>query len=137
MNSVLRSLPVYLLSTVGKSGRNQLAQKLAADDLTLRHMAVLADLADAGPSAQRELCGRLSIDPSDMVQTLDDLEDAGLARRERDTADRRRYRVSLTPAGRRMLTRTMRHAQTVADEVLAPLSPAERETLVTLLQRLV
>jgi len=137
MNSVLRSLPVYLLSTVGKSGRNRLAQRLAEQGLTLRHMAVLSDLADAGPSAQRELCARLAIDPSDMVQTLDDLENAALARRERDTADRRRYRVSLTPAGRRMLTRTMRYAEAVADEVLAPLSPAERETFVELLKRLV
>lgn len=34
MNSVLRSLPVYLLSTVVESGRNRLAQRLAEQGLT-------------------------------------------------------------------------------------------------------
>ncbi|GAA3133026.1 hypothetical protein GCM10020001_064330 [Nonomuraea salmonea] len=59
--------------------------------------AVLAVLADFGASAQREVGDRLGLDPSDMVRLMDGLIAAGLAVRDRDPADRRRYRLTLTP----------------------------------------
>lgn len=132
----LRAIDVYLLSRVGKAGRRRLAERLAGIGFTLRHMAILSYLADRGPSAQREIGRALAIDPSDLVGALDELQDRDQVRRERDPDDRRRHRVSLTPAGRTALRRCRRHAAAVDDEVLAPLSAGDRRKLGELLGRL-
>lgn len=131
----LRGTDVYLLSRIGKAGRRRLAERLAGIGFTMRHMAILAYLADRGPAAQRDIGTLLGIDPSDLVGALDELEERGLARRERDPADRRRHRVSLLPAGRAALRRCRRCADGVSDELLAPLTAAQRRTLADLLGR--
>jgi len=60
--------------------------------------------------------------------------EAGLERR-RDTNDRRRYAIHLTRAGKTKLSRAREAVQLRADELLAPLSEDERETLHDLLAR--
>lgn len=132
----LTALTAYLLSRTGRTARGRIAADLATRDLRLWHMAVLAALADFGPHGQRELATRLSIDPSDMVKILDDLTAAAHVTRTRDPADRRRLRVTLTPAGRTALTALVTRAEAVQSTLLAPLTPAERATLHALLLRI-
>ncbi|WP_327292296.1 MarR family winged helix-turn-helix transcriptional regulator [Streptomyces sp. NBC_01198] len=132
----LTALTTYLLSRTGKTARGRLAAELAEQGLRLWHMAVLAALADFGPHTQRDLADRLAIDPSDMVKVLDDLTAAGHVTRTRDPADRRRVRVTLTPAGRSALAALVTGAESVQAALLAPLTPAERATLHGLLGRL-
>jgi DNA-binding MarR family transcriptional regulator len=131
----LTALTTYLLSRTGKAARARLAGELADEGLRLWHMAVLAALADFGPHAQRELAERLDIDPSDIVKVLDELAARGHVERSRDTADRRRVRVTLTPAGARRLAALTRRAEAVQDAVLTPLDAKERATLHALLLR--
>ncbi|MEW2521176.1 MarR family winged helix-turn-helix transcriptional regulator [Actinacidiphila alni] len=131
----LAALTTYLLSKTGKAARGRLAAHLSGEGLRLWHMAVLAALADFGPQAQRDLAARLVIDPSDMVKVIDELAAADCVERARDTADRRRVRVALTPAGRDRLAALTARAEAVQDEVLAPLDAAERATLHALLLR--
>jgi DNA-binding MarR family transcriptional regulator len=131
----LLDLTSYLLSRTGKAARGRLATRLTARGQGLRHMAVLAALADFGPHVQRELAERLAVDPSDLVKVLDELAGAGQVERTRSTADRRRIQVTLTPAGRRALAELNTEAEQVQDELLAPLSPAERAQLHALLLR--
>ena len=132
----LTALTTYLLSKVGKTARGRLGARLADRGLRLWHMAVLAALADFGPHAQRDLAARLSIDPSDIVKIIDELAALGYAARDRDPADRRRVQVTLTPQGRTALAELTEEAADVQSELLAPLTPAERATLHTLLTRL-
>ncbi|WP_231591128.1 MarR family winged helix-turn-helix transcriptional regulator [Saccharothrix sp. ST-888] len=132
----LTALTTYLLSKVGKSARTRLAERLADHGVRLWHMAVLAALADFGPHAQRDLAARLGIDPSDVVKVIDELARAGQVERNRDTADRRRVSVTLTPAGRAALTALTAEATAVQDAVLAPLTEQERVQLHTLLTRI-
>lgn len=54
---------------------------------------------DFGPATQRRLGDLLGLDPSDMVRLMDELIELRMADRDRDPADRRRYRVTLTPGG--------------------------------------
>lgn len=98
-------------------------------------MAVLAALTDFGPHVQRELAERLSIDRSDVVKIVDGLGAAGLVDRARDTADRRRVTVTVTPAGRALLESLKSDALAVQEEVLAPLTARERAQLTALLLR--
>lgn len=127
----------FVLHKVGVRNRRALADRLAADTgLGLWEFAVLATLDDFGPAAQREVGDRLGLDPSDMVRLMDGLIDAGLAARDRDPADRRRYRLTMTPEGAHTLERARAVVADVERETLAPLSPAERALLHELVGRL-
>ncbi|NEC63257.1 MarR family winged helix-turn-helix transcriptional regulator [Streptomyces sp. SID9727] len=131
----LLGLTTYLMSKTGKAARGRLADRLAERGLRLWHMAVLAALDDFGPHVQRELAARLSIDRSDVVKIVDGLGASGLVERARDTTDRRRVTVTVTPAGRAMLTSLKSEALAVQDDVLAPLTDRERAQLAALLLR--
>ncbi|MEU8625111.1 MarR family winged helix-turn-helix transcriptional regulator [Streptomyces sp. NPDC048669] len=131
----LLGLTTYLMSRTGKVARGRLAGRLTERGLRLWHMAVLAALVDFGPHVQRELAARLSIDRSDIVKIVDDLAVAGLVERARDSTDRRRVTVTVGPAGRALLDRLHTEALTVQEDLLAPLSKAERTQLTALLRR--
>ncbi|MFB9468460.1 MarR family winged helix-turn-helix transcriptional regulator [Nonomuraea salmonea] len=126
----LMAATTFVLHKVGTSSRRALAGRLSDEaGVSLWEFAVLAVLADFGASAQREVGDRLGLDPSDMVRLMDGLIAAGLAVRDRDPADRRRYRLTLTPAGRDALTRARALVTEVERETLAPLTDAERRQL--------
>ncbi|MFD7715660.1 MarR family winged helix-turn-helix transcriptional regulator [Streptomyces sp. NPDC059814] len=131
----LLGLTTYLMSRTGKVARGRLAARLTERGLRLWHMAVLAALADFGPHVQRELAARLSIDRSDVVKIVDDLAVAGLVERARDATDRRRVTVTVAPEGRTLLDRLHAEALTIQDDLLAPLTVAERTQLAALLRR--
>jgi DNA-binding MarR family transcriptional regulator len=125
----LMALTVYLLSQTARLGKRALDDRLAEQGLHLRHMAVLAALADGGPVSQLELARRLRIDPGDMTAIIDGLEGQSLVTRTVDPGDRRRRVIRPTPAGTARLKRLVDLAEEVADDVLAPLSPAHRRRL--------
>ncbi|MFB7469911.1 MarR family winged helix-turn-helix transcriptional regulator [Kitasatospora sp. NPDC056184] len=131
----LLELSTYLLSRTGKAARGRLVERLARRGLRLWDMAVLAALADFGPHAQRDLVRRLRVDPSDTAKVADRLAAGGYVERVRDAADRRRVLVTVTDAGRALLAELRAEAHAVQDEVLAPLSAAERQVLHDLLGR--
>jgi DNA-binding MarR family transcriptional regulator len=99
--------------------------------------AVLAGLDQFGALSQAELSRRLGIDRGDAVAVLNGLEREGLARREPDRTDRRRNTVHITPAGRDKLFEFDVLVDAAQDELLAPLSPAERGQLNALLRQLI
>lgn len=130
----LLRLPSFVMFQLSRETRRLTAEQ-GDDGLRLPHLAILTSLAEAGPSAQRDISARLRIDPSDLVAFVDDLERAGLAIRERDRTDRRRYLVSLTDEGRAAQRRRLAASQRMDDALLAPLTATERERLHALLLR--
>ncbi|WP_214411742.1 MarR family winged helix-turn-helix transcriptional regulator [Sphaerisporangium fuscum] len=131
----LLGITPFLLSKTGLAGRRGMGERLESVGLGLWHLAVLAALADFGPSSQRDLGRRLGIDPSDLVAVMDTLLPRDLVVRDRDPADRRRYSVSISPAGREALAEALRLARQVRDDLLAGLDEDERETLHHLLRK--
>ncbi len=75
------------------------------------------------------------MDRSDVVAALNELAGQGLVKRTRDPADHRRNIVTITPAGSAHFGRLDGLLADVQDELLAPLSPHERDLLVGLLTR--
>lgn len=75
------------------------------------------------------------MDANNTVLLLNELEDDGLVRRERDPGDRRRHIVRLTEQGSREFSTAQRNRESLEDEVLVALSPEERETLHQLLAK--
>ncbi|GHB49462.1 MarR family transcriptional regulator [Streptomyces cirratus] len=132
----IQTLPTWLVGRVAAHGRALVADALAAEGLRLAHHAVLAATDEYGPLAQADLGRRLAIDPKDLVGLLNHLQGAGLVLRTPDPADRRKNAISLTPAGADALARCTALAQAANAEFLAPLEPAERDTLLALLGRI-
>jgi DNA-binding MarR family transcriptional regulator len=109
---------------------------LEALGMRTHEFAVLHYLRDAGPLSQQDLGSALRINPSNLVALLDALQADGLIVRARDPDDRRRHLVGLTNAGRRRLESARQAAQDAEQELLAPLTPAERRSFVAVLERL-
>ena len=126
----------WLLGRAALRGHQLTYQLLDGAGLRKSHYAVLAALAEFGPAAQADIGRRLGVDRSDMVAVLNDLERAGYVTRVPDPSDRRRNRVSLTAAGQSVLGRCDRLVTQADAALLEPLSPAEREQLVSLLERI-
>ncbi len=95
--------------------------------LTAAQFNVLNVLAGrpAGLS-QRELGDLLVVDRSNVTGLLDRMGEAGWVRRSDDAADRRIYRVTLTPAGRRLWLAVEPRYRAVAGQVAGGLAAAQR-----------
>jgi DNA-binding MarR family transcriptional regulator len=133
----LQRLPSWLLNHAALHATRIVGEAFADAGVRRYHFSVLVALAEDGPASQATLGRRLSIDRSDMVAVVNDLERDGLAARVRDEQDRRRNLVRLTPAGKRALDRLDARVEDAQAAVLAPLSAAERDDLVRLLTRVV
>jgi DNA-binding MarR family transcriptional regulator len=102
-----------------------------------RHLIALRLLHERGPMPQHGLGAALSLDPSNVVGLLNELEERGLVERRRDPADRRRHIVSLSASGADELALTYSRLGLVEDELFSALSTGERATLHELLLRVV
>ncbi|SOE07997.1 MarR family winged helix-turn-helix transcriptional regulator [Streptomyces sp. Ag109_G2-15] len=132
----IRALPSWLLGRAAARGRSLVADALAAEGMKMWHHVVLSAVRDLAPVAQADLGRGVGLDPKDLVGVLNDLQSAGLAVRAPDPKDRRKNAVSLTDDGARLLTRCEKAAREANDELLAPLSPAERDQFMGLLIRI-
>ncbi|WP_243437084.1 MarR family winged helix-turn-helix transcriptional regulator, partial [Streptomyces sp. FH025] len=110
--------------------------QLTDGPLTVAQHLVLKMLDAVGSCSQQELSEQLRIDRSVMVGCVDALEDAGLVLRERHPLDRRAYAVTLTAEGRTALAEAELAMAPVLDRTFAPLTPQERQTLISLTRKL-
>ncbi len=127
-----QSLP--LLDHLARVGRRA-AEACTPGGLRPRHLHALGILSDRGPLSQQDLGEVLSLDPSNVVGLLNELEERGLITRRRDPSDRRRHIVDLSPTGEDALAAAYVRLGQVEDGLLAALSADERSTLHQLLVR--
>ncbi|WP_413811273.1 MarR family winged helix-turn-helix transcriptional regulator [Streptomyces sp. OE57] len=132
----LRRLASRLLSQLTTRSDRLINEGLARADARKWHYAVLASLEEYGPGSQATLSRRTGIYRSDMVGVLNELAERGLVERAPDPDDRRRNTITISPRGRRRLRRLDKVLDELHDELLAPLSPAERDQFARLLTRL-
>jgi DNA-binding MarR family transcriptional regulator len=128
--------PGALLVIAARTGQERASARLAPLGLTVRTCGVLNLLADQGPFSQQAIGETLGIDRTTMVEIVDELENAGIARRVRNLNDRRSYLVTLTPGGRAKQKRAARAFDDAVDDFFSPLEPAERLQLAAMLRRL-
>lgn len=118
-----------------RASHTRTAEALDSIGLTTAQFAVLNVVGGREATIQQQLSSDMGTDPSAMVKLINGLEEAGLVERRRRPNDRRAWEVRITPKGRRALQRARGLAAAVEDEVLAGLSPEDRERLLTLLRR--
>jgi DNA-binding MarR family transcriptional regulator len=126
----------FLLKRLGFAAKEQAAAAYATTGLHPYHHAVLAVLDEGSRETQGAIADALGYDRGQLVGLLDELEERGLVARRRDSADRRRHIVELTPDGKRTLAKLRALASRLEDEFLAELDEGERAQLHGLLVRL-
>ena len=115
---------------------SRLADRCTMQDLTTSQFGVLEVLYHLGPMCQNAIGMKLLKSGGNMSLVIENLEKRSLIHRERDPEDRRRLIVSLTDAGRRMISEIFPgHAAAITSE-LSVLSPQEQETLGALCRKL-
>ena len=109
---------------------------LVPGNLTTTQFSILRRIAVDGPMSQNMLGRSVAMDGATTKGVVDRLIGRGLLATRPDPEDRRRHLVSLTPEGEALITDAVRAAAQVTADTLAPLSPAEQDTLLKLLAKI-
>jgi DNA-binding MarR family transcriptional regulator len=133
----LRALPSRLLAQVATRADRLVGDGLGDEGARKYHYALLAALEEFGPASQSTLSRRTGIYRSDLVATINELDAKELVERAPDPEDGRRNVITLTRKGREHLERLDDVVGEIQNDLLKPLSKAERAEFVRLLQRLV
>jgi DNA-binding MarR family transcriptional regulator len=127
-------MPSWLINQLSMHAHRVVADRLRTAHVAHRyHYSLLAALAESGPASQADLGRRSGLDRSDVTAAVNDLQEQGAVERTEDPADRRRNVVSITRAGQQHLDAMETLLRAAQDELLAPLSPAERAELTRML----
>jgi DNA-binding MarR family transcriptional regulator len=112
-----------------------LERRAAEHDLSVTQTRLLGVLRDRTPT-MHELARFLDLDKSSVTGLVDRAERRGLVTRTPSTADRRAVQVSLTDQGRALITQAATRFDTDITTLLTRLPPRDRQTLTTLVTRL-
>jgi len=106
------------------------------ENLTQTQFAALAKLHALGPCSQNELGRRIFLDAATIKGVVERLRARGFVVSSSDPRDRRRSEVALTDAGLAAVREAERIALKITADTLAPLTPRERQALVSILRKL-
>jgi DNA-binding MarR family transcriptional regulator len=123
---------IALLIQINKALHRRTSEELLG--MRLKSFLLLGYVRDRGAVSQQELETGLLMDANSVVLLLNETEAAGFSVRRRDPADRRRHMVELTAAGRVAVEHAEKARESIEDEVLADVSPEERDALKKLLR---
>lgn len=122
-------------ASVIRRGVNRLDRRLRSegphDGLALGKLSILGHLTRAaGAMTPTELAAADRLQPQSLTRVLADLERDGLVARGHDGSDGRRFRITITAAGRSALRRDMRQRdEWLARAMVHRLSSTERGVL--------
>jgi DNA-binding MarR family transcriptional regulator len=126
----------FLVKRCGALMSQVAERRFTAEQVSFTQWMVIANLARFEHLTATELSAETCHDMGALTRIVDDLEAAGLARRQRSERDRRVVEITLTPEGRRHLQAGKRLVVELLNSLMAPFSRQEIETLIVLLQRL-
>ncbi|WP_246036379.1 MarR family winged helix-turn-helix transcriptional regulator [Sinomonas susongensis] len=124
-----------LLAKLRAAGSVVNNKALAEFGLRERSYSVLRLACSGLEPTQRELADFLSLDPSQIVTLVDELESRGLVSREQGRTDRRQKTVLATPDGERLHEKAEAAVLECEREQLAALTDTEAATLRKLLRK--
>lgn len=110
-------------------------ERLEPFGLTPFHWVVLCCLWQEDGLATSSIGERLQQVGGTLTGVLDRMEERGLVRRERDSRDRRIWRIWLTEAGKELETVLPPIAGEIRDKALTGFSPVEQEQFSQLIDR--
>src|SRR6266508_2635050 len=114
-----------------------LAARSLADldaEVTLPQYRALVVLASRGPQRMVDISTELRVNPSTGTRMCDRLGRKGLARRYRTAGDRRAVRLTLTPAGRRLVEEVTTRRRTDLTRIVADMPDQHRTPVIAALR---
>jgi DNA-binding MarR family transcriptional regulator len=131
-----RGSTAFLLAQIGAHAAEQFAERIAPLGIGPAHAGMLRAIAASGGTSQRALAEVLEIQPSRLVQLVDDAEQKGLLERRDSPDDRRVYQLFLSDAGREMLEAIGRAGRAHEQSITGALDAEERAVLRELLTKI-
>lgn len=113
------------------------ARRLESRGDSMHVWRILRHLANQPRGTQTDVAEALMLHPAGISRFIDDLERRRIVRRVRDRDDRRKIWVELTTKGRSLYREMLPEVVAAMDDVLRPLSIADRRTLAALLEKIV
>lgn len=134
----LKDRPTWLLGRAVARSSVLLTTGFAAhgDGLRGYHYRLLASLEQWGPVSQADLGRDTGIDRSDVTAALVELESRDFVVRDVDPNHRRRKIVAITDSGSAALRKLDEVLDSIQQELLAPLTPAQRRQFAEIMPRL-
>lgn len=139
VNNALKEEPVaaYVkLLRTAEALRNRVTAGLAPHNLTASQFSIMKVLRLRGPLAQRDIARYLLMASGNVTVVIDNLEKRKLAKRTRDTQDRRMVFVQLTESGQTLFDEIYPAHLGRIREVMATLNPADLAVFAGSLQTL-
>lgn len=126
----------YLLSKTQASMRPQVEALFEREDITFSQWRVLMCLRDGLANTSADISRELSHDKGSMTRIVDQLDERGLLRRQRDNEDRRMVFLALTAAGRAAVQRMVPKVVAYFNDLLDGFAPEDVRRLTLLLKKL-
>lgn len=126
----------FLLADVYRLMRRAFQQRLDGSALTVAQARTLVYVSRYEGVRQVELAELLEIQPITVARLIDQLSQLGLVERRVDAADRRAYRIHLTPQAAPRLADVEAVAAAVRGEALRGLSKEESATVMSALRKI-
>lgn len=123
----------FLLGDAARLLRRSFDERAQVMGVTRPQWRVLALLKRFDGSTQVTVADMLDVEPITLGRMIDRLEDAGLVERRADPADRRTWRLHLTPEGEQKIEALRPTALALFDDALAGLDAAQRAELEVML----
>lgn len=133
----MRTLDTFIkLTRCANSLFARLSERNTLGDITPSQFAVLESLYHLGSMNQGEVSTKVLKSGSNMTTVIDNLERAGLVKRERHEKDRRVINVHLTEAGKNKVETVLPGHIAALVEEFSVLSASEQQTLAELCKKL-
>ena len=133
----VQALDTYIKVTrAAQSIMNRAMQHLGESNLSPSQFAVLEALYHLGTLSQVELAQKLLLSTGNITTVIQNLEKRDLVCRQRSINDQRYMQVSITEAGRNLISDIFPAHVAGIVEIMNVLSPEEQETLAQLSRKL-
>jgi DNA-binding MarR family transcriptional regulator len=109
----------FRLYVLGMNLQNEFARHLREAELTPKQLGVLTVVDQGLARTQDDVATLMRVTPGMVVRLVDHLEERELLRRQRDATNRRRYILTVTGKGNRVLKKAGAFAATLDERLTA------------------
>ena len=135
-SSYLQTLMGYNARRAALSIIELFLERLAPYGLKPVDLSVMSTIRHNPGVTSRQLCATLNLLPPNLVGLIQSLESRGLIERKPHPHDGRAVGLHATPKGQALMVQAERTATELEIEKTAKLTPAQRKTLLALLQKI-